>query len=85
MVDVDEVYSSLWKNPDNLKRKRGAKSKEETTTQLAVTQSTDPEVELLIKRVESMKVTNSSNIKHRHVNQLFIRGDNIVSINAAVA
>lgn len=92
MVDVDETYSSLWTDKrDEVTQRRGKyykslraeqRLREAEAEQAARQQST--EVDLIAKRVESLNLTPTSNIKHRHLQQIFIRGDSVVAINASL-
>ncbi|XP_067952034.1 U7 snRNA-associated Sm-like protein LSm11 [Watersipora subatra] len=76
MVDVDETYCSIYSNKTH---KSAHKPKDPTRS--AVVVPLDAEVQQLVRRVEAMHLTTTSNIQHRHINQLFIRGDNVVSIS----
>lgn len=88
MVDVDETYTSLWK--DKQKAPRRKKTKPSSDDCSANTQSSsvsltapvisDPVSELLSKRIESLQLTPANNIKRRYLKQVFIRGDNVVSV-----
>lgn len=82
MVDVDETYASIYKNEDNGRRKKGGEAPRSQSSGAGDKTACDREVELLVKRVEALRVSTSSNIQHRHLNQLFIRGDNVVSISS---
>ena len=91
MVDVDETYSSLWKEDDGYLRRRGkfykslrAERREQQAHAEGLARQADPEVDIIAKRVESLNLTQTSNIKHRHLNQLFIRGDSVVSISSCI-
>ena len=90
-MDVDETYSSLWKEDDGYLRRRGkyykslrAERREQQSHAEGLARQADPEVDIIAKRVESLNLTQTSNIKHRHLNQLFIRGDSVVSISSCI-
>lgn len=85
MVDVDETYASLWRDSKAPTRRRGRKvqkADQPSGTESLGTQPVDPEIALITKRVESCKLTSANNIKRRHIEQVFIRGDNVVCIHA---
>lgn len=83
MTDVDEIYSSIHRPEGHVKKKRGDK-KAPAVHQTDTTSPADSEVELLSKRVQCMKVNPCDNVKRRHVNQIFVRGDQVVMISCSL-
>lgn len=79
MTDVDEVYSSIHRPEGYVKRKRGDKR----PAKVHADNTQDSEVEILTKRVGCMDVNPCDNVKRRHLNQIFIRGDQVVSVSSA--
>jgi hypothetical protein len=89
MIDVDEVYkmpnsrlkSEESKKPSNLKdaEKKNESAADEVETKV------DPESVALADALSHLNLYKSSrfNMFERHVNQLLIRGDNVVTITLA--
>jgi hypothetical protein len=82
MKDVDEIYRISTNKLDNFSKQMSLMSMSSDKEESNKTKTTDPEAKPLVEELNLYK-SGRFNLFERHMNQLLIRGDNVVMVTLA--